>query len=68
MDSNKLFAKTPPLKLFFIASLPGAVSMLASALYQTSTASLSGIFSRRRPLRRSTWPCRSSSSTLRWRT
>ena len=40
MDSNKLFAKTPPLKLFFIASLPGAVSMLASALYQT----LDGVF------------------------
>lgn len=34
MDSKTLFAKTPPLKLFFIASLPGAVSMLASALYQ----------------------------------
>lgn len=35
MNSSTLFAKTPPLKLFFIASLPGAVSMLASALYQT---------------------------------
>ncbi len=35
-----LFAKTPPLKLFFIASIPGAVSMLASCLYQT----LDGIF------------------------
>ena len=34
MNSSTLFAKTPPLKLFFIASLPGAVSMLASALYQ----------------------------------
>ena len=34
MDSKTLFAKTPPLKLFFIASIPGAVSMLASALYQ----------------------------------
>ncbi len=32
--SAALFAKTPPLKLFFIAALPGAVSMLASALYQ----------------------------------
>ena len=34
MDSKALFAKTPPLKLFFIASVPGAISMLASALYQ----------------------------------
>ncbi len=34
MDSKTLFAKTPPVKLFFIASIPGAVSMLASALYQ----------------------------------
>ena len=34
MDTSTLFAKTPPLKLFIIASLPGAVSMLASALYQ----------------------------------
>ena len=40
MDSNTLFAKTPPVKLFFIASLPGAVGMLASALYQL----LDGIF------------------------
>lgn len=34
MNSETLFAKTPPLKLFFLASLPGAVGMLASALYQ----------------------------------
>ena len=34
MESKTLFAKTPPVKLFFIASFPGAVSMLASALYQ----------------------------------
>ena len=40
MNSTVLFAKTPPVKLFFIASLPGAVGMLASALYQT----LDGIF------------------------
>lgn len=40
MNSNALFAKTPPLKLFFIASIPGAVSTLASALYQT----LDGVF------------------------
>lgn len=40
MDSTALFSKTPPLKLFFIASLPGAIGMLASALYQT----LDGVF------------------------
>ena len=40
MDSRELFAKTPPLRLFFIAALPGAVSMLAAALYQT----LDGVF------------------------
>ena len=42
MDSNstRLFARTPPVKLFFLASLPGAVSMLASALYQM----LDGVF------------------------
>ena len=40
MNSTALFSKTPPLKLFFLASIPGAVSMLASALYQT----IDGIF------------------------
>lgn len=40
MESATLFSKTPPLKLFFLASIPGAVSMLASALYQT----IDGIF------------------------
>lgn len=40
MESKALFSKTPPLKLFFIAAFPGAVSMLASALYQT----LDGVF------------------------
>lgn len=35
MNSGTLFAKTTPIKLFFIASIPGAISMLASALYQT---------------------------------
>lgn len=40
MESKTLFSKTPPLKLFFIAAFPGAVSMLASALYQT----LDGVF------------------------
>ena len=40
MNSNALFLKTPPLKLFFFAAIPGAVSMLASALYQT----IDGVF------------------------
>lgn len=40
MNSTTLFAKTPPLKLFFLASIPGAISMLASALYQT----IDGVF------------------------
>lgn len=34
MDSHKLFANTPPLRMFFIAAIPGAIGMLASALYQ----------------------------------
>ena len=34
MESTVLFSKTPPLKLFAIAAIPGSVSMLASALYQ----------------------------------
>ena len=33
MHSDALFARTPPVRLFFLAALPGAVSMLASALY-----------------------------------
>ena len=40
MDSKSLFSKTSPLKLFFIASIPGAISLLASALYQT----IDGVF------------------------
>ena len=40
MNSDALFIKTPPFKLFLLASIPGAVSMLASALYQT----IDGVF------------------------
>lgn len=40
MNSMTLFSKTPPLKLFLIVSVPGAISMLASALYQT----IDGVF------------------------
>lgn len=32
-NSYQLFVHTPPVKLFFIAALPGAISMLASSLY-----------------------------------
>ena len=39
MESN-LFAKTPPVRLFFLAAIPGAISMLASSLYGL----LDGIF------------------------
>lgn len=31
MDSHRLFSETSPLKLFFLASIPGAISMLASS-------------------------------------
>lgn len=40
MNSMTLFSKTPPLKLFLLVSVPGAISMLASALYQT----IDGVF------------------------
>ena len=40
MGPKNLFADTPPVKLFFLASIPGAVGMLASALYQL----IDGIF------------------------
>ena len=42
MNSTELFSRTSPLKLFFIASIPGAISMFASALYYT----IEGIFVR----------------------
>lgn len=32
-DNNEFYGKTPPLKLFFLVALPGAVGMLASSLY-----------------------------------
>ena len=43
MNSQTLyerFARTPPRRLFFLAAIPGAISMLASALYQL----IDGIF------------------------
>ncbi|HIW48638.1 MAG TPA: MATE family efflux transporter [Firmicutes bacterium] len=40
MNATTIFAKLPPRKLFFLAAIPGAISMLASAFYQT----IDGIF------------------------
>ena len=34
MDHKTLFSQTPPTKLFLMAAIPGAIGMLASALYQ----------------------------------
>ncbi len=42
MNTHALFAKTPPVKLFFLAAIPGSVSMLASALYQLIDGALVG--------------------------
>lgn len=33
MESNKFFATAPPVKLFFIAAIPGMISMLAATAY-----------------------------------
>ena len=44
MNSEKLFLKTPPLRLFFIAAMPGAISMLASAIYQLIDGMMVGKF------------------------
>ena len=58
MNSSALFSKTPPVKLFFLASLPGAISMLASALYQTLDGVFVGQYLGATHLLRSTLPCR----------
>lgn len=42
MDSKTLFTKISPVRLFFIVSVPGAISMLASALYQVIDGILVG--------------------------
>lgn len=42
MNTHDLYVKTPPVRLFFFAALPGAVSMLASALYQLVDGMLVG--------------------------
>lgn len=44
MNSATLFSKTPPVKLFFLATIPGMISMLASSLYQTFDGVLVGQF------------------------
>ena len=33
MNHNVLFEKTSPIKLFFLAAIPGGISMLAASLY-----------------------------------
>ncbi len=33
MDSNQLFEQTKPIKLFFMAAVPGTLGMLAGSLY-----------------------------------
>lgn len=40
--SDRLFSQTRPAKLFFLAAIPGAISMLASSLYQTFDGVLVG--------------------------
>ena len=42
MNYRELFSKTPAVKLFFLAAIPGSVGMLASALYQTIDGVLVG--------------------------
>ena len=44
MNTQSLYTKTPPLKLFLLASVPGAISMLASALYTMVDGILVGRF------------------------
>ena len=41
---NHLFLRTSPLKLFFLAAIPGAISMLSSSLYQLIDGILVGRF------------------------
>ena len=39
-ESNKLYAETPPVKLFFTAAIPGVVGMFAMSIYNI----IEGIF------------------------
>lgn len=32
-NSNRLYAETPPVKLFFTAAIPGVISMFAMSIY-----------------------------------
>ena len=32
-NSNRLYAETPPLKLFFTAAIPGVIGMFAMSIY-----------------------------------
>lgn len=42
MDHKTLFSKTKPVRLFFMAAIPGSVGMLASSLYQLMDGILVG--------------------------
>lgn len=44
INQQTIFLNTPPAKLFFMAAVPGAVGMLASALYQLADGILVGAF------------------------
>lgn len=44
MNSTTFFSKTSPVKLFFIVSIPGAISMLASSLYSIADGVVVGQF------------------------
>ncbi|WP_294496856.1 MATE family efflux transporter [uncultured Gemmiger sp.] len=44
MNQQTMFLQTPPAKLFFMAAIPGAIGMLASALYQLADGILVGQF------------------------
>lgn len=44
MNNEKLFTQLSPTRLFFVAALPGAVSMIASSLYSVSEGLFVGRF------------------------
>ncbi len=44
MNSNEFFSRTNPLRLFFIAIIPGAISMLAASVYAVFEGAFLGKF------------------------
>ena len=44
MDTETIFARMPPTRLFFYVAIPGLISMVASALYQVTDGVLIGQF------------------------